>query len=577
MPRRYLTFAGLVVLLALVVAPSSLEATTNGAVVSNGTVALGVNAIGDLNYDCTRYGDSSCPDNPSGLLFGVRYLPNGTDGTAPGCPCEGWGVADAGSGLTGFANETAGTLNVTLDSFVATSSSAVSTVTVSDPDRAPGYQLQVVQDYHPSAATKNLIEATVTVTNTGTNPVTNLLYRRVMDWDIEPTAFNEWVTIQNPGNSPQLLFDSDDGFASSDPLGGPSYRSSTAVCGADYTGPCVFTDLGLDGTYPGVTLPGDHGALFDFQFGALAPGDSRKFTIYYGAAPSESDMLAALGSVGAEVYSLGEPDCPLASLDPLCTSLPANAGVELGEPNTFAFGFVTTSADVSITNSDGPDPVSVGGNLTYTLHVQNSGPNPAAAVTVTDPLPPGVTFVSSATTAGSCSGSATVTCALGTLESGADATVTIVVTPTAGGPLSNTASVSTTSADPKLANNEAIATTTVGVANHPPSCANVTADPAVLWPADNKLHLVRLSGGTDADGDQLALSVTGVTQNEPAGSAPDWVRASATDQVWLRATRVGTGNGRTYTIAFTVTDAHGAACSGTAVVAVPHDLGTRTR
>jgi hypothetical protein len=47
--------------------------------------------------------------------------------------------------------------------------------------------------------------------------------------------------------------------------------------------------------------------------------------------------------------------------------------------------------------------------------------------------------------------------------------------------------------------------------------------------------------------------------------------------VWLRAARIGTGNGRTYTIAFTVRDAHGAACSGTAVVAVPHDLGTRTR
>jgi uncharacterized repeat protein (TIGR01451 family) len=565
MPRRHLTLAGLVVLLALVVAPPSLEATTNGAVVSNGTVALGVNALGDLNYDCTRYDDSGCPDNPSGLLFGVRYLPNATDGTAPGCACEGWGVADAGSGLTGFANETAGTIHVSLDSFVATPSSAVSTVTVSDPDRLPGYALRVVQDYHPSAATQNLIEATVTVTNTGTNPVTNLLYRRVMDWDIQPTAFNEWVTIQNPGNSPQLLFDSDDGFASSDPLGGASYRSSTAVCGADYTGPCVFTDLGLQGTYPDVTLPGDHGALFDFQFGALAPGDSRKFTIYYGAAPNEADMLAALGSVGAEVYSLGEPDCPLASLDPFCTSLPANAGVELGEPNTFAFGFVTTSADVSITNSDAPDPVAVGGNLTYTLHVQNSGPNPAAAVTVTDPLPAGVTFVSAATTAGSCSGTATVTCALGTLASGADATVTIVVTPTSGGPLSNTASVSTTSADPKLANNEATAATTVGESNKPPTCAGVTADPAELWPPDNTLRLVTLSGGA---------AVTGVTQNDSAGKTPDWVSATAPGGVWLRAKRTGAGT-RAYTIAFTITDTHGASCSGTTVVTVAHDQRTR--
>jgi uncharacterized repeat protein (TIGR01451 family) len=574
MSRRHLTLAGFVVAFALVIAPSSLEATTSGAVVSNGTVALGVNALGDLNYDCTGHDDSACPDNPSGLRFGVRYLPNGTDATAPGCPCEGWGVADAASGLTGFANETAGTLNVSLDSFVATPTSAVSTVTVSDPGRAPGYELRVVQDYHPSAVTPNLIEATVTVTNTGANAIENLLYRRVMDWDIQPTAFNEWVTIQNPSNSPQLLFDSDDGFASADPLGGTSYRSSTAVCGDDYVGPCVFTDLGLFGTYPSVTVPGDHGALFDFQFGALAPGDSRRFTIFYGAAANEADMLAALGAVGAEVYSLGEPDCPLSGVDPMCTSLPANAGVELGQPNTFAFGFVTTSADVSITNSDAPDPVGVGGNLTYTLDVRNSGPNPAAAVTVTDPLPAGVTFVSSATTAGSCSGTATVTCALGSLASGADATVTIVVRPTVAGPLSNTASVSTTSADPSPANDDATATTTVGVANHPPACGNVTPDPSVLWPADNKLRLVRLGGATDADGDSLALAVTGVTQNEPGD---DWSPATSPDEVWLRAARAGTGNGRSYTIAVTVTDAHGATCSGTAVVAVPHDLGTRSR
>jgi len=65
--------------------------------------------------------------------------------------------------------------------------------------------------------TSNLIEDTVTVTNTGANSIANLLYRRSMDWDVQPTAFHEWVTIHDPGNSPQLLFDSDDGFTSSGP------------------------------------------------------------------------------------------------------------------------------------------------------------------------------------------------------------------------------------------------------------------------------------------------------------------------------------------------------------------------
>jgi len=111
---------------------------------------------------------------------------------------------------------------------VADSTSAVSTVTVAD-SAIPGYALRVTHDYHSTPMTPNLMEATVTVTNTGASAVTNLLYRRVMDWDIEPTPFHEWVTIQNPRNSPQLLFDSDDGFASADPLRGPSCVSSEAV------------------------------------------------------------------------------------------------------------------------------------------------------------------------------------------------------------------------------------------------------------------------------------------------------------------------------------------------------------
>jgi len=43
--------------------------------------------------------------------------------------------------------------------------------------------------------------------------------------------------------------------------------------------------------------------------------------------------------------------------------------------------------------------------------------------------------------------------------------------------------------------------------------------------------------------------------------------------VLLRAWRDPHGDGRTYTISFTVTDSQGGSCSGTATVEVPHDLG----
>ena len=42
--------------------------------------------------------------------------------------------------------------------------------------------------------------------------------------------------------------------------------------------------------------------------------------------------------------------------------------------------------DLALTKSDSPDPVAVGGTLTYTIQVQNLGANDATAVVVTDPL-----------------------------------------------------------------------------------------------------------------------------------------------------------------------------------------------
>ena len=60
-----------------------------------------------------------------------------------------------------------------------------------------------------------------------------------------------------------------------------------------------FTDVG----------PFDHGAVFDFGFGALLDGASKSFEIFYGAAGSEAAAFAALGVVGAEVYSFGNANC----------------------------------------------------------------------------------------------------------------------------------------------------------------------------------------------------------------------------------------------------------------------------
>jgi len=114
------------------------------------------------------------------------------------------------------------------------------------------------------------------------------------------------------------------------------------------------------------------------------------------------------------------------------------------------------------------NPASPGRPLTYTVTVLNLGPDPADAVTLSDPLPAGTTFLSCTASPGSCAGPApgtngTVTANLGTIAVGSRATVTITVNVTAPyGNLANTATASSTTPDPDPDNNHSTAVTTVG-------------------------------------------------------------------------------------------------------------------
>ena len=45
---------------------------------------------------------------------------------------------------------------------------------------------------------------------------------------------------------------------------------------------------------------------------------------------------------------------------------------------------------------------------------------------------------------------------------------------------------------------------------------------ASLWPPNHKLRTVTVSGATDPDGDPVAITITGVTQDEPVNGKADW-------------------------------------------------------
>lgn len=135
--------------------------------------------------------------------------------------------------------------------------------------------------------------------------------------------------------------------------------------------------------------------------------------------------------------------------------------------STSLFAQAVVMTDMQIVKSGAPSPATVGQPITYTLLVTNAGPSTANGVTVTDVVPAGMTFVSANSTQGTCSGTVTVTCNIGTMNSLATATVTLVLTPTAPADYSNTATVAAAETDPNLANNTSTVRITAAAAPNP--------------------------------------------------------------------------------------------------------------
>ncbi len=193
-------------------------------------------------------------------------------------------------------------------------------------------------------------------------------------------------------------------------------------------------------------------------------------------------IIDAVGMSSGSAYKEGGMLAPMAgNLDRSYERRPGGAFGNGVDTNNNAIDFVltapvnpqnsssgcldTSSADLSITEADSPDPVTTGANLTYTLTLTNNGVAEAQNVTVTDNLPSAVTFVSCGSTGdGVCAGSGndpTVTFA--SLASGLSATITLVITANgpAGTTITNTARVSSATPDANTGNNSATATTFV--------------------------------------------------------------------------------------------------------------------
>lgn len=124
--------------------------------------------------------------------------------------------------------------------------------------------------------------------------------------------------------------------------------------------------------------------------------------------------------------------------------------------------------DIAVTKQVlGSGPVVVGSKLVWRITATNQGAAVSNAVTITDTLPPSVSYFSATPSSGSCSFLAgTLTCNVGTLAVGASATVDVTATVLAAGPIVNTAT-SASAGDANGQNNTGSATVTAGAAPEP--------------------------------------------------------------------------------------------------------------
>jgi uncharacterized repeat protein (TIGR01451 family) len=134
-----------------------------------------------------------------------------------------------------------------------------------------------------------------------------------------------------------------------------------------------------------------------------------------------------------------------------------------GVSSTFSVTTREQAADLSLVKTSAPATPVLGQPLTYTLTVTNAGPDTAEGVMVTDVLPAGLTFNSASASCSYENVDRTVTCSLGSLNSGADQSVDIEVLPSVSGPVSNTATVTSSILDPGGANNSSTREVTLEV------------------------------------------------------------------------------------------------------------------
>jgi uncharacterized repeat protein (TIGR01451 family) len=315
----------------------------------------------------------------------------------------------------------------------------------------------------------------------------------------------------------------------------PGVQSGAYCSGADI----AVTNAGtpnpvLAGPGPGnvitytqtVTDNGPFGAL-NASFSQAVPANTTFQSLSFPGGSGWTCTTPAVGATGT--ISCTNPDFANAASTTFTVGVAVNTGVAAGtvvtdvvnatsgtnDPNLANNSAtvqttvgLSTTADLSITNTDSPNPVIAGNNITYTVVVKNNGAAAASTVAFSEAIPANTTFVSatpSPTTGWTCSVVVgTLTCSNATLASGSSATFAVVLTVNSGTAsgtvITDTANVSSTTTDPNPNNNSATATDVVATSGQADLSVASSASPNPV-----------------SDGNNITYTQT-VTNNGPSAS-----------------------------------------------------------
>jgi len=223
----------------------------------------------------------------------------------------------------------------------------------------------------------------------------------------------------------------------------------------------IVTNIGADAT--GVTLTDTLPADITFESVTTSQGTCTPTNVFNGNTFTTTGVGCVLGNMAdgtsANVEIVIRPNVAgtiwnSASVsatedDPTLSNNSVTRGTLVQDTSTPPAA--DTEADVEVNINASSSKVKRDEPLTYTVEVTNNGPDTAENVVLTDGLPSNVNFVSVSGT--NCSGTTSITCLLGNLNSGASETVSITVIPFKGRSVSNTVSVTSSTPDPDSDNN----------------------------------------------------------------------------------------------------------------------------